>query len=281
MSRDNLKWAVFILVIIFLQVIYIYIFFIEPNWIRIEHVRIANDKLSRALSGIKVIQISDLEIQNLGYREVLLIEKINKLKPDLILITGDLVGTVEAIHTLWDVLKLLEPKFHTYVVLGDRDGVISDFSFAKQWDKANTYLLDGKAIRVNLKGKDNTYLWLIGKGNKDLKEITQDISKDEPLILLNHWPDIVKQAAIEKIDLVLAGHTHGGQVGAPLLWKFFPYAKRSNYVSGLYRVRDTLLYVNRGIASEKSIRFFVSPEITVFEFVAEGKMKYRILGQDR
>ncbi|MCM8796177.1 MAG: metallophosphoesterase [Candidatus Omnitrophica bacterium] len=281
MKRENLRWTIFISVLAFFQFFYIYIFFIEPNWLKIEHVIIVNTKLSNALSGVKVIQLSDLEIQRLGYREVVLIEKINKLKPDLILITGDLVGDPDTIHILWNVLKLLEPKFHTYVVTGDADSAIFDFRYAKQWDKANTYVLDGKAIRLNLRGKDDTYFWLIGTGNKDLRELVQNVSKDEPSILLNHWPDIVKAAATKKIDLVLAGHTHGGQVGIPLFWRFFPYAKRSAYVSGLYKVKDTLLYVNRGITAEKNIRFLCWPEITVFEFVSKGKMHYRVLPQDK
>ncbi len=276
-----MKWLIFISAITFFQIFYIYIFFIEPNWIEVRQVEIVSTNLSKALSGIKVVQISDLEIIGLGYREVSLIEKINRLRPDLIFITGDLVGSREGINALWDLLSVLEPRFHTYVVLGDSDGVISNFSLVTQWDRANTYLLNDRAIRINLKAKEDSYLWIVGVQNIRLRDIIKDVPREEPIILLNHWPDIVKQAAIEKIDLVLAGHTHGGQVGIPLLWRFFPYAHRSNYISGLYRLRDTLLYVNRGITSEKGIRFLCRPEIAVFEFMPAGKMKYRILKQDR
>lgn len=281
MKKEFFKWVLFTFIFTFLQFIYVYIFFIEPNWIKVYHIKIVNPRLSRALSGIKIIQISDLHIENLGYREISLIEKVNKLKPDIILITGDMVGSREGITTLWNTLGLFEPQFHTYAIFGDSDGVIADLRNIKQWDKANTYLLDGKAIRINLKEKEDTAFWLVGAGDENLNKTICDIPKDEPVIFLSHRPDIIKEAAIAKIDLVLAGHTHGGQVGIPLLYRFFSYAKRSNYICGLYKVKDSLFYVNRGIGSEKSIRFFCRPEITVFEFISKGKMRYRILPQDR
>lgn len=281
MNKDNLKWLTFLALVLFLQGIYVYAFFIEPNWIQVRHVKIISNRLSKALSGIKAVQISDLEVSGIGFRELSLIEKINKLKPDIIFVTGDMVASREDIGSLWDLLSLLEPKFHSYCVMGDSDGGISDLNLAGQWDRSNAYVLGNKAMRINLKKEQDFDLWLVNPGAEALSSVIKDIPKEEPVILLNHWPDIVKEAAIAKIDLVLSGHTHGGQVGVPILRRFFPYAKRSNYIVGLYRVRDTLLYVNRGINSEKSIRFLVRPEITLFEFVPEGRMHFRVLEQDR
>jgi len=280
MKKDHFKWLTFVSALLFLQIIYVYAFFIEPNWIQVRQIKITDESLANALSGLRIVQISDLHVENMGYREVSLIEKINNLKPDIILITGDMVGSNEGSGALWDVFALLEPKFHSYAVLGDCDGPLVESVYLKQWDRANVYLLTDKAVRVNLKQKADTFFWLVGLSSDNLKETTRDIPGDEPVILANHRPDIVKSAAMQKINLVLAGHTHGGQVGIPLLWKLFPYAKRSEYIAGLYKVKDTLLYVNRGISAEKGLRLFCRPEITLFEFVPGGNMRYRTLAQD-
>ena len=99
---------------------------------------------------------------------------------------------------------------------------------------------------------------------------------------MSHKPDMVKWAALAGVDLVLAGHTQGGQVGIALIRKLFPYSQKSVYISGLFKIRNTLLYVNRGITSDKSIRFLCRPEITVLDFVAKGQeTKPQVLKQDR
>ena len=282
MKREFLKWLIFVGVVTCLQFFYVYVFFIEPNWIKTEHVTIVNAKLSKALSGLRVIQLSDLHIESLGKREIYLIEKINKLKPDVILITGDMLGDQASINALFNTLSLLEPKFHTYAVSGESDGALSEIKDSQQWNRASASIIDGKAIHLNPGNVAGTGFWLIGApSDQELTPLISTLSKDEPTILMSHHPDIVKQAAIKGIDLVLAGHTHGGQVGIPLLRRLFPYTQRSNYISGLYRVRNTLLYVNRGLASKKEIRFLCRPEITVFEFVATGKAKTpKVLEQD-
>jgi predicted MPP superfamily phosphohydrolase len=281
-ERGLIKWAAFILVVLLLQFVYVYAFFIEPNWLALERVRIVSPRLARALDGVKIIQLSDLEISGFGFKETTLIDKINKIKPDLILITGDLINEKQYMQALMDILSLTEPKFHTYLIQGNNDGCVGDFRNSKVWARANASFIDGKALRLNLKGKDDSYFWLIGASSwEEIASLTKDIPKNEPVVLMVHYPDLVKQAALTGIDLVLAGHTHGGQVNIPILRKFFPYAKRSNYIAGLYKVRDTLLYVNRGFTSDKSVRFLCPPEITLFDFRSQGRGRApQVLRQD-
>jgi len=284
-STDTLgfiKWVGFLLLFIVPQLIYVYVFFIEPNWIQVKYVKIVSPRLSRALAGITVVHISDMHIESLGFREVSMIENINAIKPDLILVTGDLIGNREAVGILWNILSLLEPKTHTYAVCGESDSAIDDLRDARQWNATNTSLIDGKLIRLDIKGKGDTAFWLVGSPSEEgLSRVASIALSGEPVIVVNHRPDIVKQAAMKKVDLVVAGHTHGGQVGITLLQDLFPYAKRSPYIAGLYKVKDTLLYVNRGISSEKGLRFLCRPEITVYEFAPEGKMRYQVLSQDK
>jgi hypothetical protein len=280
-AHEVSRWIIIVLLFLLPQFVYAYVFFIEPNWVQTKYVKIASPKLARALSGITIIQISDLHIENIGFCEISLIERINALKPDIIFVTGDMLGSREGVTALWNLLSLLEPRFRTYAIFGESDGVISDLAGASQWDRGKASLLT-RAVRLNVKGKDDSAFWLVGAPSEE--ELTKAMSQkqeDEPVLLINHRPDVIKMAALKKVDLVFCGHTHGGQVGIPLLQQLFPYSQRSPYISGLYRVKDTLLYVNRGISSEKGIRFFCRPEITVFQFVPEGKTHYRILPQDK
>jgi predicted MPP superfamily phosphohydrolase len=281
--EGSLKWVTLILIVTSFQFIYIYVFFIEPNWIQIEKIRIVNPRIAKALENVRVVQLSDLEISGFGLKEISLIELIKKLRPDLILVTGDLIKEKQYLQTLLDILSLMEPKFRTYLILGNEDGSIADSKGSLSWDRARASFVDVKAIRLNLKNREDSYFWLVGASNREeLMGLMKNIPQNEPVILMAHHPDMVKQAALAKIDLMLAGHTHGGQVNIPILRKLFPYAKRSAYIAGLYKVKDTLLYVNRGFASDKSIRFLSRPEITLFDFILEGNgRRPRILAQDK
>jgi len=281
--RDTLKWIVFVAAVTLIQFAYIYAFFIEPNWINIERVKIADPKLAKVLSGIKIVQISDLHLEAMGFKEISLIEKINRIKPDLIFVTGDMIETEQGVPVLWNILNLLEPKIRTYIVHGEADSAVLELKDSQNWDKSKTTLLDNKAIRMDIKNGQDTAFWLLGAYlPEELDSLLSEIKRDHmPVLLLTHRPDMIKSAAVAKINMVFCGHTHGGQVRLPFAAKIMAYADKSPYVAGLYRVQNSLLYVNSGIASKKGIRLFRRPEITLFEFAAEGKSTLpEVLEQD-
>jgi predicted MPP superfamily phosphohydrolase len=102
-----------------------------------------------------------------------------------------------------------------------------------------------------------------------LERAFDGVLPEEPVIMLTHNPDLIDVPALaaHKPDLVLAGHTHGGQFGIDFIRKYSDYAERSKYMAGLFRVSDMRLYVNRGLGMKtRRIRFFCRPEVTVFRF---------------
>lgn len=116
------------------------------------------------------------------------------------------------------------------------------------------------------------YFWLVGVedafyGNNGFDDAMANLPKDEPKILITHFPNIFDFIGEDSgVDLVLAGKTHGGQIGIESLRNFVGYIKEFPYISGLYKVKGTPLYVNRGIGVKTSgFRFFCRPEVTVFE----------------
>lgn len=280
-------WLLPILLAFMAQAVYIYAFFIEPNWIQVKKITIQDPSLAHALKGIRVMQISDLHITKIGFLETSLIEKVNALSPDIILITGDFVNSKKGILACWDTLSLLEAKIGIYAVPGDIDGYfIASLLDDPRWKKAGVTMLKDRAIKLNPSGKPGNELWLIGGHREaDIKRLTEKTLPYEPKILMLPDPDRIKEAAILEINLVLAGDTHGGQVNPPLLRGIIPFAveNRSPYVAGLFKVMNTLLYVNRGIGTHHiNVRFFCRPEITVFEFSAEKPSTHlQILPRDK
>ena len=284
--KKNSLWAIFIGVLVFAQLLFVYALFIEPNWIAVNRVRIVNPQLAKPLAGVKVVQVSDLHIRGLGYREMSLVEKVNRLKPDVILITGDLLGSREGTQACWNVLDLMEPKYWIYAVTGDKDHAYAhDLIADPMWKKSGVTFIDEAAIKVNWKGEEGADLWLVGisaSRTKELSDVIAGIPKAEPILVMSHLTSTAKQAAVLGLPLVIAGDTHGGQINPAFIRNFFDVEEHGKYIAGKYKLKDTILYINRGIGTSRvDIRFLCRPEITIYEFVSKGKMAgLKVLKED-
>jgi len=120
--------------------------------------------------------------------------------------------------------------------------------------------------------KNKNYIYLLGVDDPDselddLPKAMINAEENIPKILLAHSPDIIDNLRKEKVDLILTGHTHGGQIVIPFVKPFWvPTKNRGKYASGLFEVNDTYLYVNRGTGmASLQIRFNCPPEIAVIE----------------
>ena len=251
-------------------------FFLEPHWISVSHVSIHNPRLAAALKGLKIVQISDLHLQGrLGFKEETLIRRVNRLHPDLIFITGDLVEAEAAAPLVARLFRRLKPRLWSYGVLGNSDKVfLRGGDFSERWKRAGLSLIGGRSLKMKLGEKP---FWLAGidfpgYGNYDVEAeldfIFNKIDSSDPVIFLSYSPDLAPGLAARGADLILSGDTHGGQVSFPGWSRLFQKLGRSRFIRGLYHLGKTSLYVNRGIATkEVPIRFLCPPEITVFTFI--------------
>ncbi len=253
----------------------IYPFFIEPNWIQIEKLTIKNPNFPDDLKNLKIIHITDPHIEREGFRERSLAKKINALKPDLILITGDFITEKKFLNPMISTLSKLKAKKGIYGVLGDND--IAAFRgnngiaiLKNRFKGINIHILDNESVRIPLNAKEG--LWLIGFTkpyiNWKIVEYTYSgVNFLEPKILLAHQQQIMNKDYIDKeyADLVLVGDTHGTQIGLAFIRRLFPYVNEMHkYIAGLYHVNGVPLYVNRGIGLRiDSFRLFCRPEITL------------------
>lgn len=248
-----------------------YAYFVEPYRLTVTRIEITTDKIKHA--DFRIVQISDLHCDKKIRNEYKLVEQVNKLKPDIVIFTGDSVNSPEAVNIFRSTIRALKAKLGKVAVSGN-----FDVSFGPDLNVfANTDLevLD-RECRVFSKNGDSIYIYGLGmyrfvEAENFLKEINPKCFN----IFLYHTPDLIKEVEDANVDLYLAGHTHGGQVALPIygaLVTFSEYGKK--YEAGRYDVGNTILYVNRGIGMEGGIpiprvRFLSIPEITVFDIKAK------------
>ncbi len=211
------------------------------------------NKLPETFKGFKIVQISDLHIGQMMTGETLklIVEQVNNLKPDLIAITGDIADGSTA-KLLQDVkpLKNLKALKGVYFVTGNHEY----YSGVKEWtvaiEKMGIKVLNNENLRIT-RGSD--YFYLAGvtdhegrrfgkKHAANYKKALFGLENNIKKILLAHQPIAVQKATEFGTDLVLAGHTHGGQI-----WPFnyFVYLQQP-YLKGFYEYKGTMLYVNQG-----------------------------------
>ncbi len=189
----------------------------EANSLEIEEVRIELKRLPKSLDGFKIVHLSDIhhspftDLQHIRNA----VEIANDLEPDMFVLTGDYVShESEYIAPMAEVLGSLESEFGTYACLGNHD----------HWTDADlvTHMLRGEGVNVlvnegfRFSAKDASF-WLCGvddhmAGKTDVPAALKGSFPDEMKLLLAHNPVIIRQAARQRVDLMLSGHTHGGQV---------------------------------------------------------------------
>lgn len=253
--------------------IYIDAKYIEPNWIKIDKITINNSRFPDSLSRLKIAHISDLHITRFGLRENMMIKKINRLKPDIIFITGDFINSKKDTLIAMSVLERLKSSKGIYAVFGNTDRHafpgrhIDELKAALK--NAGVIALENENRRVSIDAKSG--LWIVGLSGKDIdtesrRKVFDGVNFKEPKVVLSHYPTSIDYGYLNSgnADLVLAGDTHGAQIGIPFLRAFSSQTEDLKYVSGLYNIKGVPLYVNRGIGMRhKNVRFLCRPEITI------------------
>lgn len=241
---------------------------IEPNWLQVKEQQVYIKNLPASFEGFRIVQISDLHGKMYPDKE--LIKRLNQLKPDLLVITGDIFDENEEVPLSYagQILGGLTARHGIYYVYGNNDEYLRKEDIKETLKKINIHVLDNEKTEIQMNGQK---IELIGvdythsSSEVDLTSIVDDTG-NAPKILLAHRPEIIKYALNAGIDLVLVGHTHGNQVNVAYMPKFINVLKKGyeKYSSGLFELGTTQMYVNRGLGtSDIPVRFLSRPEITV------------------
>ena len=245
---------------------------------RVYRVELVLNSLPAALDGITIAQLSDIHSgsfpDNKPMKEVLRI--LQELKPDIITITGDYVNfKPDELSVTFNELAQLSAPLGVYGSLGNHDHYMTDLQHAllkNTISKTGIQLLVNDSVNIpvhntflNIAATDNTGF------NQHFANIDKAISKchsDTSTILLAHDPTFWDAEILSKkpIDLMLAGHTHGGQIGIQFAGlEISPAQFVYKRWAGLYNEGHQYLYVNRGIGTVgPPIRIGINPEITLF-----------------
>ncbi|MEU8673835.1 metallophosphoesterase [Streptomyces sp. NPDC048560] len=237
---------------------------------RVKRVTVPLAKLPRSAHGYRIAVVSDVHLGPvLGRAHTLrIVETINRTRPDLIAVVGDLVdGSVADLGTAAEPLAGLEARHGSYFVTGNHEY----FSGAAQWvDHVRELgLRPLENARVEIDGFDLAGVNDIageseGQG-PDFVRALGDRDRDRASVLLAHQPVVIHDAVEHGVDLQLSGHTHGGQ-----LWPGNFLAELANpTVAGLERYGDTQLYVSRGAGAwGPPVRVGAPSDITVVELAS-------------
>jgi len=242
----------------------------EPFMLTIEHRPIQLKRLPEAFESFRVVHLSDVHHSAFTSREQVAraVETANYLKPDIIALTGDYISHDRAFAApCAELLGRLRARYGVYAVLGNHDHWTDAALITDLFRAEGITVLVNQGMRFEQRG---AAFWLAGVddtmvGLEDISLALAGSRDDEMKLLLAHNPIILRRAARAGVDLVLSGHTHGGQVklrsergaaGRP----------RRRLLKGLGRQGDTQIYVTRGVGTVVlPVRFGCPPEVSLLE----------------
>ena len=241
----------------------------EADTLTVEQVQIHLKRLPKNLDGFRIGHLSDIHHSPFTSLEHInrAVEIANELKPDMFVLTGDFVShEAEYIQPMAQAMGRLKSEFGTFACLGNHDHRTDAQMVTDSLRAENIRVLINEGFRFSARGAS---VWLCGVddymvGLTDLRAALRGSFPDEMKMLLAHNPKILYRAARASVDLMLSGHTHGGQVR--LRDEEKKILPRSKFASGLYRRKDSQMYITRGIGTVVlPVRFGCPPEISLIE----------------
>ena len=274
MKNIDVKWITAVIILLCV-VLLVYVFEIEPKWIDVTHTEIKISHNPRN-PACKLLVISDLHAAGDGHEKFLgeVVGEINKISEteeiEAVIIGGDMIDYKKEEIKFLAPLKNIEHK-KVYAVLGNHD-------YGRGWshkeiaDEVEEYM-ENSGIDV-LRNENRMIcdgrIWIVGidslwSNRYDLDKAF-DNNSELPQVLVSHNPDIIYVLGDRHPDLIIAGHTHGGQVKVPFIGPvFMPSSVGETCSEGLCEVNGRKIYITRGIGGNPRVRFLSRPEISVIE----------------
>jgi predicted MPP superfamily phosphohydrolase len=225
---------------------------------------IGHPRLPESLDRLSIAHLSDLHLSGAITRPFFehVVERANQLEPDIVALTGDIIDTDRCLDWLPHTVGKLKSRYGSFFILGNHDLRLPDTGALRsaltdvglvdlggRWQ-----VIEGMGEQVLIAG--NEWPWFGPR--PDPPAATRTFR-----ILLSHSPDQIRWARRHSFDLMLAGHTHGGQIRLPILGPILaPSLHGVKYACGVFEEAPTCLHVSRGISSLEPIRFNCPPELT-------------------
>jgi predicted MPP superfamily phosphohydrolase len=246
---------------------------IEPRWLRVEHITIPVEGLGAAWQGARIALLSDTHCGPFTSPDYIAhaVDLANRLEPDLVLLLGDYVhGAASNLAPGIAPFANLQAREGVFSVLGNHDHWASRDTALRSLAAARVDRLDNRCARLSRRGDP---LAVVGVGDlmedvQLLRQALRHVPADVPRIVLSHNPDYAElMPSNVRVDLMVSGHTHGGQVQIPLYGApRLPSRYGRKYQEGLVRGPHCPVYVTRGVSTiSPPVRFLCRPEITLIQ----------------
>jgi predicted MPP superfamily phosphohydrolase len=230
-----------------------YAILIEPTWLKIRTISL------NSVPSVRIVHFSDIHYKGTSNYLTRVVNHINALKPDFVCFTGDLAEKPEYLDEALNIISGIHtpvfgcPGNHDHWNKSSLDRIRSAFrTTGGAW-------LDGNSVAFT--NADNTVTITDGR-----QSYANMITRHTFHVCLLHYPAHVPEAPTNTFDLILAGHSHGGQVRLPFFGALVLPSGVGDYDQGLFNTSAGLLYVNPGIGTFLlPVRLFCRPEITVIE----------------
>jgi hypothetical protein len=258
---------------VLLACVLLYASLVEPNWVEVTY----HGESPAGRAPIRIAVLSDLHLDGVGYRERAVIEQLRVVRPDILILAGDVVDEPGDLPVLRALLSQVDVP-HAVAVLGNWEywGDVPLEQLHKLYRDHNVALLVNAGVQFPVEGRQVRLFGLddatAGTPRLDLAIRDPDATAAEFTILVQHSPGLfaAKSAGAglpnKAFDLCLSGHTHGGQITL-FGWAFGPLPPGSGpFVAGQYETVACPMYVSRGLGtSVLPLRLFARPEIAVFD----------------
>lgn len=242
----------------------------EPFRLTVEHQQIYLRKLPAAFEGFRIVHLSDFHHSPFTSREQIerAVQMANRLQPDIVALTGDYISHERAFAApCAELLGRLKARHGVYAVLGNHDHWTDAALITDLFRAEGITVLINEGMRFAMNGDA---FWLAGVddtmvGLEDLSLALAGSRDEDMKLVLAHNPIILRRAARAGVDLVLSGHTHGGQVSLRSE-RSASGRPRRRLLRGLGRQGETQIYVTRGLGTVVlPIRYGCPPEVSLLE----------------
>lgn len=247
--------------------------FNQITQLEVTHKELELPRAIQGVDGLKIGHLSDIHLTGKVSQDYyhFAIDRLLDDQPDLVVIAGDIIDYERCLPWLQPLFERLQAPLGCSYVLGNHDRRLSDIvPLVSQLRELGLHDLGQTDQRIRLSsGAD---LWLIGNEqpwferhlSESANNLRNGMASNELRIGVSHSPDQIGWARRQQLDLMLAGHTHGGQIRIPLIGPLVaPSHYGSQFASGVFYLKPTLMHVSRGLSGVHPFRWFCPPEISI------------------
>lgn len=272
------KWVkILFLLILITSCFFLYIRYIGTKGLKVKEYAIIDTKIPSNFYGLKIVQLSDIHYNVTTNKKDLkkIVNEINLLKPDIVILSGDLFDknieySKKDYEDLVDILSSIDYNIDKYAIKGEDDlnnqnweSIINDSNF-KNLNNKYEFIYSNGIEPILLIGIESNYK------NSNIKETLNSIYSEINIeykysILVLHEPDFIDEIDYSKFNLILAGHSHNGQIVLPFIGGIIKDKYSKKYYAEYYELNSTKIFISSGIGTSKyKFRFLNKPSINLY-----------------